>query len=48
VEVKSGRKKSEKGLLKFQKKFPEAKLVMITFENYALFEQDPMEFLSNA
>jgi predicted AAA+ superfamily ATPase len=47
IEVKSGRKKSETGLLKFQEKFPEAKLVMITLENYELFEKDPMAFLEN-
>ena len=45
IEVKSGRKKSQKGLLKFKEKFPEAKLVMITFENYKSFELDPMKFL---
>lgn len=47
VEVKSGRKKSEKGLLKFKEKFPSATLVMITFENYKEFEKDPMGFLEN-
>lgn len=47
IEVKSGRKKSEKGLQKFKAKFPEAKLVLITFENYKIFEKNPMEFLEN-
>lgn len=45
IEVKSGRKKSAKGLMKFKEKFPEAKLVMITFENYGEFEAGPMSFL---
>lgn len=47
IEVKSGRKKSEAGLLKFQEKFPDAKLVMITLENYESFEKDPMDFLES-
>jgi predicted AAA+ superfamily ATPase len=47
IEVKSGRKKSEKGLLKFKAKFPEAKLAMITLDNYKKFEKNPMEFLEN-
>lgn len=47
IEVKSGRKKSQKGLEKFKEKFPEAVLVMITFENYKKFEKDPMGFLEN-
>ena len=45
IEVKSGRKKSQKGLQKFKEKFPEAKLIMITFENYKKFEADPLKFL---
>lgn len=45
IEVKSGRKKSPKGLMKFKEKFPEAKLVMITFDNYGEFEAGPMSFL---
>ncbi len=48
IEVKSGRKKSLKGLEKFKNKFPEARLVMITFENYFEFENDPMKFLESA
>lgn len=47
IEVKSGRKKSQKGLEKFKDKFPEAKLVMITFDNYKEFEKNPMQFLEN-
>lgn len=48
IEVKSGRKKLQKGLLKFKEKFPEAKLIMITFENYKEFEADPLKFLIDA
>jgi predicted AAA+ superfamily ATPase len=47
IEVKSGRKKSSKGLEKFQSKFPEAKNILITFENYEEFENEPMSFLEN-
>lgn len=45
IEVKSGRKKSSKGLEKFKKKFPSAQLVLITKENYFEFEKDPLKFL---
>ncbi len=45
IEVKSGRKKSAKGLQKFKSKFPEAKLVIITCDNYKAFEANPMKFL---
>lgn len=48
IEVKSGRKKSEKGLQKFKEKFPEAKLIMITLDNYEIFEKNPMDFLDNS
>jgi predicted AAA+ superfamily ATPase len=48
IEVKSGRKKSQKGLQKFKEKFPEAKLVIISFENYKEFEVDPLKFLIDA
>ncbi|MBC7714958.1 MAG: ATP-binding protein [Rhizobacter sp.] len=47
IEVKSGRKKSPKGLEKFKVKFPEAKLIMITVDNYKEFEKNPMDFLEN-
>jgi hypothetical protein len=40
-------KKSQKGLAKFKEKFPEAKLIMITFDNYKEFEKNPMQFLEN-
>lgn len=45
IEVKSGRKKSSKGLLKFKEKFQNAKSVTITLENYFDFEKDPLGFL---
>jgi uncharacterized protein len=44
VEVKSGRKKSPKGLDAFCKKFPEATPLFITFESYQEFERDPFLF----
>ncbi|MBC7539708.1 MAG: ATP-binding protein [Bacteriovorax sp.] len=47
IEVKSGRKKSQKGLEKFKEKFPEAKLILITLDNYKEFESGPMQFLEN-
>lgn len=45
IEVKSGRKKSSKGLLKFKEKFKNSKSVTITTENYFEFEKDPLGFL---
>lgn len=46
VEVKSGRKKSAKGLEKFKERFPHAKILMINPENYEIFEKDPVKFLT--
>ena len=48
IEVKSGRKKSQKGLQKFKENFPGAKLILITFDNYQEFEKSPMEFLESS
>jgi predicted AAA+ superfamily ATPase len=45
IEVKSGRKKSTKGLTAFKQKFPLARLSIITPENYIEFEKDPLEFV---
>ncbi len=45
IEVKSGRKKSSKGLLKFKEKFGNSKSVTINLENYFEFEKDPLGFL---
>lgn len=49
IEVKSGRKQRDGGVLTFKSKFPTAKIVFITPQNYELFESDPIAFLeSNA
>lgn len=45
IEVKSGRKKSWKGLEAFTEKFPEAKRVLITPENFAQFSKEGFAFL---
>jgi uncharacterized protein len=46
VEVKSGRRKSSKGLEAFLMQFPEAHPVIITAENFLLFSENPKEFFS--
>lgn len=48
IEVKSGRRRDKKGLLKFKEKNPTSKIVLITEENYASFEKAPMAFLDSA
>lgn len=45
IEVKSGRRKSQRGLEKFKEAFPSAHLVLITTSNYEEFEKNPLEFL---
>lgn len=45
VEVKSGRKKSARGLEAFLKKFPEACAMIVTPENFERFSESPAEFL---
>lgn len=45
IEVKSGRKRSLKGLEKFRESFPQAKLVVISPENYFQFELNPVQYL---
>ncbi len=45
IEVKSGRKKSPKGILEFQKKYPHAKALFITRDNYIDFITNPKSFL---
>ncbi len=45
IEVKSGKKKSPKGLLKFKEKFPGSKSLVITMDDYEFFEKDPLSFL---
>jgi len=47
IEVKSGRKKSAKGLEAFMKHFPDAKPVIVTPENFAALSIAPAEFLAN-
>lgn len=45
IEVKSGRKRSQRGLEKFQESFPQSKSVIISPENYLEFEKNPLGFL---
>jgi predicted AAA+ superfamily ATPase len=47
IEVKSGRKKAKGGLEYFKSKFSKAKLIIITPENYHLFEKNPLEYIEN-
>lgn len=46
IEVKSGRKKSVKGLDAFMKYFPDAKPVIVTPDSFALLSMAPAEFLA--
>lgn len=48
IEVKSGRKKSPHGLVKFHKHFPEAKTLVIDPNNYLAFAKNPQSFLRSA
>lgn len=45
IEVKSGRKKSPHGLIKFKEHFPHAQLVMVTPEKYQEFSANPWAFI---
>lgn len=45
IEVKSGRRRGQKGIENFKKQFPQAHAVFITTENYVQFEKDPVSFL---
>jgi predicted AAA+ superfamily ATPase len=45
IEVKSGRRKSSKGLEAFLEKFTSAKPVIITPDNFAVFSENPHSFL---
>ena len=45
IEVKSNDSKNQKGLNAFLSQYPSAKSVMISLENYAEFESDPLKFL---
>ena len=46
IEVKSGRRKRGGGLDAFKARYPTAKGVFITPQEYAAFEADPMAFLA--
>ena len=46
IEVKSGRNKKAKSLIKFLEKYPKAEVVFITKDNFAKFEKDPMNFFN--
>lgn len=48
IEVKSGRKRSGKGLAEFKKHFPKAKILFITEENFPEFAADQRRFFSSA
>ena len=45
IEVKSGRKKSAKGLDAFVKHFPDASPVIVTTDNFPQFSENPQKFL---
>lgn len=47
IEVKSGRRKSAKGLEAFLKHFPVACPVILTTDNFPLFSEDPKKFLQS-
>lgn len=46
IEVKSGRRKSAKGLEAFLKQYPDACPVILTTDNFTLFSENPARFLS--
>jgi predicted AAA+ superfamily ATPase len=46
IEVKSGRRKSAKGLESFMKHFPDASSVILTTDNFPLLSEDPRKFLA--
>jgi predicted AAA+ superfamily ATPase len=46
IEVKSGRKKSAKGLAAFMQHFPEASPVILTPDNFPKLSEDPKKFLA--
>lgn len=47
IEVKSGRRKSSRGLQAFCKQFPQARPVVLTPESFARFSADPRGFLQS-
>lgn len=46
IEVKSGRRKSTKGLEAFMKHFADARPVIISTDNFPLFSENPQKFLA--
>lgn len=46
IEVKSGRRKSAKGLEAFMKQFPAAVPIIMTTDNFPLFSEEPKKFLA--
>lgn len=46
IEVKSGRRKSTKGIESFTKQFPDAIPIILTPDNFPLFSEDPKKFLA--
>lgn len=46
IEVKSGRKKSTKGLQAFAQHFPQARSVILTPDNFPKLSEDPKKFLA--
>ncbi len=46
IEVKSGRRKSAKGLEVFMKHFTDARPVILSTDNFPLFSEDPTKFLA--
>lgn len=47
IEVKSGRRKSTRGLEAFTKQFPDAHPVILTVENFPFFSENPHGFLDS-
>jgi predicted AAA+ superfamily ATPase len=47
IEVKSGRNKKSVSLEKFRNKYPDSKVLFITKDNYADFEEDPVSYIEN-
>lgn len=46
IEVKSGRRKSAKGLEAFMKQFPDACPIILTIDNFLFFSENPNKFLT--
>ena len=46
IEVKSGRRKTARGLEELMKHFPDARPVIMTHDNFQLFSENPKKFLA--